>query len=585
MDFRHLGTIGSFPADRAQFFAHHIHPDGKPEGPLWTSVGHEYLEAILADTSRHRVIRKAAQVGASTIAIGEALHDSTRGLRVGYYFPNRTFMAFYVQDRIDPIINADNLLAQATTDGKAMDSPGNARLRRKSADNTRIKNIGQGTVWFQGLQSKNDAKAVAFDSIILDELTELDPSLVPWLDDRLLHSVHKLRLSLSQPGVPDFGIDAEFMAGDQKYFMLKCRKCRRWCNLIDDWPDCLQLAGSTIYSLRAARPRPVKENRIVCKQCGTPISIPLSSAYEWVAKERGREISSYALSQLYGPYCDANEVARRYAKAQKSRSDLESLTVSVVGLPYAGDRQPLNDDVLTKASGEWQCGPPGVLDSTVPPAYRTRALRLAGIDVGTYLHAVVAEVVPDQAPSSLTGAALVYDAQAFSGEKMWEDLANWLRRNGVTFFVIDAQPETSSSKALCRAEGLNGAMSRFSSTDLVCDFEEKQHPFPIKVVKWDRTEAIDDMADAVTNRELLLPSSRLDVMTEIRRHCKNLVKDLLPTGRYAYKKGVENHYGLALTYLRLARRACTLLNLGTVEPFGSPDDHFAGEARKSADWE
>ena len=580
MDFSAFSATGAFPSDRRDFFFGHIRPDGNP----WSFAGHEYLEALVADEAPVIDVLKGAQLGVSTVAIGRCLHDASRGLTAAHFLPNRALMHIFVQERVDPIINDDEALARAVIEGKSATSAVSARLRAKGGDNTRRKQFGRGSLFYQGLQKETDVKTFSYDEIVFDELDELNPDLVPWLKDRLLHSPYARRFALSQPSVPDFGIHAAFLAGDQKYFLLQCTKCRRWCNLQDDWPDCLHLAGQTVVSARG-KARTVKGNHIVCKRCGTPISIRKSAGHEWVAKcpDHGAS-SSYSLSQLYGPFCDADKIASRFYAAQKSRAELASLTVSVVGLPHAGDRQPINDEVLADACGDWQCGPPAVLDVAVPASMRQRPLRLAGIDTGDVLHAVAAEVIPVVAPTILSGCLLVFDVKVFSGETQWGDLARWLLDRGVTFFVVDAAPYTTNSKALCRTTGLHGALCRFTGTDLVHDYEERQHPHPVGVVKRDRTEAIDALADALAARAMLLPSPRLDIMGIVKKHCKALVKDLQPTGKYAYKKGVANHFGLALTYLQLARQTAEMLNLGPVEPFGSPESHLIGDSFAVRDW-
>ena len=294
MDFSGFGVHSNFPADRGPFFFGHI----RPEGHAWSFAGHEYLQAIVEDDSPVINIIKGAQLGLSTVAIGRSLHDGSKGLRAAHFLPTREQMYIFVQEKVDPLISADEALARAVIEGKAATSAAAARIRAKGGDNTRRKQFGQGSLFYQGLQKATDVKTFSYDSIVFDELDELNPDLVPWLKDRLLHSNYDRRFSLSQPSVPDFGIHAAFMAGDQRYFLLKCKKCRRWCNLQDDWPDCLALRGNSFTATTtpstktAPRTTIWTENRIICKRCGARVSIPEASAYEWVPKERKAEIRS-----------------------------------------------------------------------------------------------------------------------------------------------------------------------------------------------------------------------------------------------------------------------------------------------------
>ena len=594
-------TSGTFPTDRTEFFRAHIRPDGH----AWSFAGHEYLEAIVADTSREIVLRKAAQLGLSTWAMGVLLHDCSQGRSAGYYLSDRDFMRAFVQDKFDPLCNADEALASITMEGQASEGvAAAARARRKSADNLRIKKIGHGTAWFQGLQKLKDAKSISLDTIIKDELNELDPQFVPWLADRLLHSSYKHMISLSQCSVPEYGIDAEFLASDQKFFLLQCARCRRWCNLIEDWPDCLvehhpgpARAGRRLSPPSSpARKRPqggraqgeggrggedavgaggvrqTSDHRIVCRKCGARISIPTARAYEWVAKAPGRPVSGYALSQLYGPFCEAADVAARVAKAERSLPELNSLMVSVVGLPFAGDKQPLSDDVLSAACRDWPIGPPAVLDKAIPQAHRQRPLRLAGIDQGALLHAVASQV--DEA-----GKRLTFDIREFRGDDKWAQLARWLLEQGITFFVIDAQPERTEVNRLLRTDGLHGAMCFFpeGANDLRVSIMEPEHARPMKAVNYRRTEAIDEMTGEMKSGNILLPSPRVEILGALKSHCKRLVKALNPqTGRNEYVKGVENHFGLALTYMHLAGRVAEMLHIGPAEPFGSAESHLVG---------
>jgi len=631
---------GAVPADRTRFFAKHLRPSGRP----WSFERHEYLRALVADDSPHVVIIKGAQVGCSTFALGCLLHWNLLGHKVGYYLSDRDFMQAFVQDRLDPLINADALLAQATLEGKDHDrgpaAPGGDRLRRKSADNLRIKHIGPGSAWFMGLQKRKDVKSLDLDAFILDEVDEVDQDLAVWLVDRILHSDFKRRLELSQPSVPDWGIAERYELSDQKSYQIRCARCRTWHCLEEEWPDCLALRGALprgaglpssrgagIPSSRGAglpssrgaglpssrgaglpssrgagilpasrgagvppagrtpddfpaghapaprRPgnpagpslagqplggpdppvRPaVADAKLICIRCGARIGplVPGVRA-EWVARHPGRPPSGYRISQVYGPAMTPADLAARYLAAQRSRSKLENFTISILGMPFPGDRQPLSEQVLANACGDWPLGLTAYLQRLAVPRDGMQPLRVAGVDVGDLLHVVRGVYWEEK--------LAVADAQILPDD--WDKLARLLAE--VDFFVIDAMPYKSSAKRLLRTEGLNGALSYLNSTALTLGFEEPEHQRPIRVVKHDRTTALDEMTDAMIAGDLRLPAPRLDVTQTIKRHCKALVKDLnLQTGKMEYKRAVENHFGMALAYLVMAKDTALTLGLG-----------------------
>jgi hypothetical protein len=538
-----LGTSLSVPASPVAFFRDHIRPDNR----AWSFTGHEYLRAMIADECDHIVVQKAAQMGVSTVAIGRLIHWSLLGHKVGYYLTDRDFMAHFVQDRFDPIINSDELLAQATMEGATFEDPAAAaRRRRKGADNLRLKHIGQGSAWFMGLQKRKDVKSLDLDAFILDEVDETDQDLAAWLDDRVLHSAFQRRIELSQPSVPEWGIAERYDASDQKCYLHRCPRCRTWHCLEEEWPDCL------VSHQGAAR--------IVCIRCGARIR---GGKTEWVAKHADRPISGYRLSQLFGPAISDQQIATRWQAAEKSRTLRENFSISILGLPFPGDRQPLSEEVLKRSCGDWGLGLGSYL-ARLPG--HVRPLVLAGIDVGDLLHLVIGVLHEDRL--SVVEAQILHDD--------WDGLADVLAP--VDFFVIDAMPYKSDAKRLCRRPGLNGALVYTSAESQSVDYEEKHAQVPVRVIKDNRTGLVDEMASEMASGFLRLPAARLDATQLLKRHCKRLVKDFNPlSGKFEYKKHTENHYGMALTHLSLARRVAEDLHLGPCDPLGDPDSFSGGE--------
>ena len=93
----------------------------------------------------------------------------SKRLSSSYYF----LLAGILLQGLSPVFSKILLeeLSQATLDGKTHDGVGTLdRLRRKSADNLRIKHIGPGSAWFMGLQKRKDVKSLDLDAYILDEV-------------------------------------------------------------------------------------------------------------------------------------------------------------------------------------------------------------------------------------------------------------------------------------------------------------------------------------------------------------------------------------------------------------------------------
>lgn len=548
----------SLPADRLEFFAGHIHPKTDGHYIPWSFDGHEFLRDVVADQAEIQVRRKAAQLGFSTVEIGCALQDAGAcGYNVGYYLPTDDFIERFVQSRFDPLIDADEALATLVVDG----DPGThisaaAKKRRKRADRTQLKHIGRGQLWFFGCQNMGDVKSVDLDKVVRDEVDELNPEFSSFIADRILHSRYRRQVALSQPSVPGFGIDAEFEASDQKHWLLRCNRCRKWTCLEDSFPDCLiQVRG---------------EWRLVCSSCHARLPYLENVAAgvypadedrggrrvaQWVARHPGRGISGVHGSQLWGPHTNAAMIAQQWAKAQRSRRERERFTISILGYPFAGDRQPVGEEVFSGA-----CNPTQGLTWRAPDG--VMAL-WAGIDVGDTLYLTIDAELED-------GSTQTIWFETFTGGE-WGTLERRLRDAGVRFFIIDARPEKTAAKKLCRSDGLTGAICYFPQgvEQPTFGIEDEKTRSPVHYCKAPRDDVLDDLCDEIINGERRFPAAKHDVMGLVKAHFRNLVKDKTDQGRWAYKRGVENHFALAQCYSRLARLMARGLGLG-------PITHLAG---------
>src|SRR2546427_73379 len=83
----------------------------------------------------------------------------------------------------------------------------------------------------RGMQSTVGMKSVPADMIVFDELDEATPDAKALARERLAHSDYKRIIELSNPSLPEYGIDESFQASDQRHWMLKCPACGTWTAL------------------------------------------------------------------------------------------------------------------------------------------------------------------------------------------------------------------------------------------------------------------------------------------------------------------------------------------------------------------
>lgn len=572
-----LGRSSGFPSDPLEYFAAHVRPGGRP----WSFADHEYLRDIIADTARVRNIMKGAQMGLSVTAFGISTQwNAAFGYAGAYCFPDRARMQAYAQGVFDPLINADEMLARATLEGQAYDQgeAATARMKRKSADNLRLKRIGPGTFWMLGLQKRADVKSLPLDFYVLDEVDEVDQELAIWLQDRLLHSRFRRILELSQPSVPDWGIHERYELSDQKSWQLRCPKCRTWHILEEEFPGCL------VHHKHS-------EWRIVCLNCGARLrETGAEVKAQWVAAYPGREISGYRISQLYGPATTAAYLAGLWARCERSTEAKQNFYNSILGLPFAGDKQPLSVEVLNAACRQGR--PLGLRHFLRDLPADARPLILGAADIGDTIHAGIFAWWEDKL--HLVDLARLTDRGSFDGgvRTAWDQLHDFFE--GCDFAVIDGRPEHSQALKLARAMGQRLALAYFKGDDFGMGAEDDgtgeagnvfvspSSRIPatkgnVLVVTHDRTTAIDDMADLVRGGDLLMPDRKLSEVAELCRHCSKLVKKPhQTTARLEYIRGVPNHYGLMLTYGLMALNAARRLGMGPRVPLGNVSSFTIG---------
>lgn len=519
-------------------------------GVAWSLKRHEYLLEPYQALESHPyiVFEKAAQVGCSTAVLLSAFHEcDQRRAKVLYYLSTDQDAFDFSNDRINLTIDDSPYLKELVDE------------RERGRDNVGLRHIGKGSLFCRGMFTRRKVKAVDGDVLVLDELDEADQDNKQFAFDRILHSDIQFVRELSQPSIPDYGIDETFCRSDQRFWHLKCPACGKW--------TCLELA----LEERDKRPVPMAFLQVprnatwakpgqryyrACLHCEAPLDM---SCGRWVARYPSRkDVRGYHLSQLYtqvqaAGYADpADRMMSEILGARRTRERMR-VTISVIGFPYAGDNQPVTDEVLDAAEGDQG------LSLTADASF-------LGIDQGDLLHIVVAE----PAGSRLRVIHLeVTDDFARARALMTQYKGKVL--------VTDALPNKHDAKRLVRAigamPGRKGYIQYFAGDTLKQD-EEGEGKQVVPKVSVDRDESLDETTRELQERQIILPAMSMlgpdDLRTYemFRAQCKMLVKDLEESAkgvlRWSYKKRVPNHFGMALNSCRIARELAEFATGGEV---------------------
>lgn len=479
--------------------------------------GHEYLEELYAmpDAGRE-TYQKAAQMGVSTYALLKSLYRADRyPIKVIYYFPTDDDVRDFSQDRCNPLIDNSEYLS--------------SKMIYDKADNLGLKQIGNSSLYFRGVFTRRKVKSVDADMIVKDEVDEADQENLEFAEDRLLHSKFKWIIELSQPSLPDFGINRSFKKSDQRYWLVKCPKCGRWNNVVESFPKNLMKRGKgeKLFAW------------IGCTRCRAKLD---TGNGEWVAKhpERSAYHRGYQFSQLFSSTVSATDVYKKFTGIVLS-SEKKNFWTSWIGVSYRDSELcPFTEELITASEGK---------EGFEKKAYSS----FMGIDVGDICRIVVL---------GWTGyrLRLIHLEEVLSDD---EGRFHHLIETFSSFFVIDAMPYKSLAKRLCLRYPGWGAIQYFKG-DALREKTEGEDEYEVNVVMHDRTESIDEMAGLFGEGFFVLPNPKAlradeTVLYErFKEQLKNLEKEkFLDKNGYekaAYKKKVSNHFGMAMNSAFIAFR-------------------------------
>lgn len=136
---------------------------------------------------------------------------------------------------------------------------------------------------------------------MFDELDEATPEAKSLAKERLAHSDYKRIVELSNPSLPNYGIDEAFQASDHRHWTVRCSGCGGWTALDKVFPTKL---GQEVRILREREDGTVFRS---CPKCGDELELDQG---EWVADYAGRQTHGYRISQLISSKVDPGEILR-----------------------------------------------------------------------------------------------------------------------------------------------------------------------------------------------------------------------------------------------------------------------------------
>lgn len=363
----------------------------------------------------------------------------------------------------------------------------------RRTNNVHTKRIGTANLMMVGGQLKHnikglDAESVALtsdpaDVVVFEERDKIPQYAIGKARGRLGASTLGWEWSLSNPTIPEYGIDLLWKAGDQRHWAVRCDACNEWTFPDVEFPNCLMReASGDVY--------------LGCVKCRAHLN-PRHG--QWVAKHPGRskDAISYWYSQLMSvsPACHPRTILAEYTNPPLG--NLGDVIRLRLGRPYLDAKHG-----LTAADVLLCCGrDPAMLSSSIPTAL--------GADVGKVIHVVIGVRLTNDAYRILT--CLTVDG--------WDELKRLAMAFNVEVSSIDNEPEIHKAREYQASGPGRIWLSDYVESVQPANYDEKTH-----VVKVNRTEILDTTHFyIVTPGRLILPAAN-SMVEMFADQCAAMVK-------------------------------------------------------------
>jgi hypothetical protein len=503
-------------------------------GPF-TFRGHEYEIEPMMSTARRSCVMKATGLGFSEIEILKTLHGLIhRKYKQGvlYLFPTTDNVQEFSKSRFNPLIASNR-----ESIGKFVKASG------KGTDTASLKKVHDAFLYLRGARlpqqigigsdekESSQLRGIQVDRVVFDEVDLMDDDVVMKAKGRMGHSTVKEEVYISNPTLPDYGIDKVWQQSDQRHWFRRCG-CGEWVCPELSFPDCVHI-------------RPDGTGYIACPKCGKELAH--YNKNEWVpsVKDNSDYMEGRRLSQLASAFNDPAEILADYNNPpQGNLADVYRLRL---GLPYVAAEDKLSADVV------YQCCGKDLM------AVRHSGPCAMGVDVGKTKHVVV---------GIRTGTDR-YELLKVIQLSTWPEIHDVARRFNVKSAVIDIRPYEDEARSFQKSEPYRMFLCEYSeNTVLGTTFNDNTG-----IVRVNRTEIFDASHRTIAEKRLALPRRCPEVDEFVKQTC-NAAKVLETNKRsgtaiYRYRSvGTGgDHYRNALNYFLLAAGGMRI-----VSPYGPSKD-------------
>ena len=354
------------------------------KGDLIEFSTHYFMLDFLLDKAQVKVLKKASQVGGTTLEICDELHDMIFcGINQIHTFPTEGDVEKFATTKVNPILRANGI--------------------KPEIDNTGIKGIGKGFIYYQGTFTDKAPIIISSDRNIYDEVDRSKESVITDYGSRMGFSKIRKEVYLSTPTIANVGIDKMFGLSDQKHWRFDCPHCKHRQHM--EW------------ELNVCQERKI----YICAKCHKEITHDDMRSGQWEAKYPGRDVAGYWVNWMMAPWWTCADLI---AKKEKMQDDQEFFNTGL-GMAWTNPENRISEGLIFK---------------NIAAVKNNEKDCVMGVDVGERdFHIILGN------KQGIFGVARIVednddDDTAEQRRKMWRRLGELIEVYNVRVCIMDARP-------------------------------------------------------------------------------------------------------------------------------------------------
>lgn len=484
-----------------------------------------FQRELVNDEHKNTVTIKPSQVGVSEIYQRCALAFITRNrnTKVIYSYPDDAMRKTNTQTRVIPLVDANKVFN--------LENGGEKPVR-----SIQLLQVAQSFLYMTG-SKVGDATSTDADALFLDEYDLHDMEVASLFSSRLQNSDWKWKRKFSTPTYTEFGVDQDFNASDQMYYLIKCDSCNHWMyplftpqfvevrNLPSDLNELTDIDQGVIdtYNLD------IENSYVCCERCRSPLDLGRENNRAWIAKYpsrknlRGRKINPFSVSTR--PPSDIFHEMLDY----KLKDNIRGFKNSVLGEAEDSSNARLSEAVIRAC-----------IKNKDVPAVRSDLPSWIGIDMGHTCHMVVAQGF------ELTSVTVVI-MDSFPLAQLQDKVKAVMNTYNVIGGLVDRHPESQAA---------NDVRDMTHHIILPCEYRGTKELNPIlgpskevMHIQADRTTLLDEVARAVRLQNIQFYGYGIHE-SDIPTHLRNMVREESPETPATWKKlDSDDHFFHALGFM------------------------------------